>query len=214
MVSAFGSTDAPTSTGQNPTTLATTIANFVIEYNLDGVDVDYEDFNAINSGTGSAETWLVTFTNALRAKLPSGQFIITHAPVAPWFTTNTTLYPHGAYRAVNSGAGSAIDWYNLQFYNQGNDYSTCASLLTQSQPDFIHTSVFEINASGVPLSKLVIGKPADAGDADGGYIAAATLATCLQQAKAQGWNAGAMFWEYPDATSGFISTVRSLSWPV
>ena len=40
---------------------------------LDGVDVDYEDFNAINSGTGSAEKWLVSFTNQLRSQLPSGR---------------------------------------------------------------------------------------------------------------------------------------------
>jgi hypothetical protein len=42
IVSAFGSTDAPTSTGANPTTTANNLAAFVIQYGLDGVDVDYE----------------------------------------------------------------------------------------------------------------------------------------------------------------------------
>jgi len=217
MVSAFGSTDAPTSEGADPVATANTVANFVKEFGLDGVDVDYEDFNAINSGTGSAETWLVSFTKQLRSQLPAGQFIITHAPVAPWFTTDTDIYPHGAYRAVQSGAGSDIDWYNLQFYNQGSDYTTCTTLLTTSETDFVHTSVFEINNSAfanVPLSKLVIGKPATAGDADSGFIPAATLAGCLATAKSKGWSAGAMFWEYPDATSSFITQVRSQSFPV
>lgn len=42
IVSAFGSTDAPTSNGADPTATANTIANFVKTNNLDGVDIDYE----------------------------------------------------------------------------------------------------------------------------------------------------------------------------
>jgi len=33
----------------------------------------------MNAGTGAAEQWLITFTQVLRAALPSGQYIITHA---------------------------------------------------------------------------------------------------------------------------------------
>jgi hypothetical protein len=42
IVSAFGSTDAPTSTGADPVTTANNVANFVKQFQLDGVDVDYE----------------------------------------------------------------------------------------------------------------------------------------------------------------------------
>jgi hypothetical protein len=61
------------------------MANWVIQYDLDGIDVvglarnvislqfdltelcqDYEDFNAINAQNGSAESWLETFTKTLR----------------------------------------------------------------------------------------------------------------------------------------------------
>lgn len=42
MVSAFGSTDAPTSSGEDPTRLAETMAAWVQKYGLDGIDVDYE----------------------------------------------------------------------------------------------------------------------------------------------------------------------------
>ncbi|KZT33972.1 glycoside hydrolase [Sistotremastrum suecicum HHB10207 ss-3] len=213
MVSAFGSTDSPTTSGVDPNAFAVTLANWVKQYGLDGVDVDYEDFTAINSGTGSAETWLITFTKALRAQLPAGQYILTHAPVAPWFTSSTSLYPHGAYRAVDTGAGSSIDWYNLQFYNQGSDYTTCTTLLTTSNSDFPGSSIFEINAFGVPLSKLVIGKPATTADATTGYMDLGTLAGCLGQAKAKGWNAGAMFWQYPHITSAMMQSVRAQSFP-
>lgn len=144
------------------------------------------------------------------------EFIITHAPVAPWFTDSTNLYPHGAYHAVAQSVGDNVDWWNLQYYNQGADYTDCTSLLTTSNPDFPHTSIFEINQfSGVPLDKLVLGKPGSTIDVtNGGYVDANTLAGCLSQGKAAGWNGGAMFWEWPDVTTDFISTVRSQSFPI
>lgn len=84
VVSLFGSTDTPTSSGADPIATANTMAAWVIQYGLDGVDVDYEDFNAVNAGDGRAEAWLANFTTQLRTQLPQGQFILTHAPVAPW----------------------------------------------------------------------------------------------------------------------------------
>jgi hypothetical protein len=42
IVSAFGSTDAPTSSGADPVATANTVATFVKNFQLDGVDVDYE----------------------------------------------------------------------------------------------------------------------------------------------------------------------------
>jgi chitinase len=65
--------------GYDPIALANTMSSFVKTYTLDGIDVDYEDFAAINAGNGNAETWLISFTTQLRANLPSGQYIITHA---------------------------------------------------------------------------------------------------------------------------------------
>ena len=42
IVSAFGSTDAPTSSGANAVTVANNLASWVRKYGLQGVDVDYE----------------------------------------------------------------------------------------------------------------------------------------------------------------------------
>ncbi|KAH8825673.1 glycoside hydrolase family 18 protein [Flagelloscypha sp. PMI_526] len=214
VVSCFGSTDVPTSSGADATATAQKFAAWVKQYNLDGIDVDYEDFGAFDSQSGSAENWLITFTTVLRANLPASTYIISHAPVAPWFSP--TAYAGGGYLKVHKSVGSSIDWYNVQFYNQGvNEYTTCANLLTTSSTTWAKTALFQIVASGVPASKLVIGKPARAsGDANNGYIAPATLAQCLQTAKAQGWTGGAMVWQWPYATESWISTVRSLSWPV
>jgi chitinase len=211
IVSAFGSTDAPTTEGYDPTTVANNLAAFVLKYNLDGVDVDYEDLNAMNAQNGFAETWLTTFTETLRETLPQGQYILTHAPVAPWFSTK---YASGAYLAVNKHVGSLIDWYNIQFYNQGtSEYTTCSGLFTKSSSTWPDTSVFQIAAAGVTLEKLVIGKPATSADASNGYMSTSILAQCVENAYQEGWDAGVMVWEFPDAAAAWIEAVRSFAFP-
>ena len=147
------------------------------------------------------------------------EYVITHAPVAPWFTSNSTRYPSGAYRTVNKQVGNLIDWYNVQFYNQGSDYITCPSLLTQSLAhEFFNSSLFEIanpKNANVSLDKLVIGKPTLAGDATNGWMNLTTLGGCLEQAKAKNWDAGAFLWEYhPDTSVPGIQAVRAESFPV
>ncbi|KAF9240692.1 glycoside hydrolase [Melanogaster broomeanus] len=217
MVSAFGSTDAPTSSGANPTTTANNLAAFVIQYGLDGVDVDYEDFNAMNAMDGTAEAWLATFTTALRAKLPAGstslRMLDALVAVAPWFSAK---YTSGAYLKVHQTVGSLIDWYNVQFYNRkGYLASTrpAPGLLTTSSSTWPNTAVFQIAAAGVTLNKIVIGKPATTADASNGYMSPSTLASCLGTAVGEGWDAGVMVWEYPDAAASWIQTVRSIAFP-
>jgi chitinase len=61
---------------------------------------------------GTAVAWLSTFTKALRAQLPQGQYILTHAPLAPWFSPG--LWPGNGYLGVHAAVGSLIDWYNVQ----------------------------------------------------------------------------------------------------
>lgn len=207
MVSAFGSTDSPTTSGTDPTTVATNLALYVQAYGLDGVDIDYEDMTAMNGN--KAEAWLITFQTELRKLLPE-PYIISHAPVAPWFTSAAD-YASGAYVAIHAAVGSGIDFYNIQFYNQGSDqYTTCTTLITDSGSSWPSTSVFEINSyAGVPLNKIVIGKPLDSGAADNGYMSPSTLATCVAQAQSKGWNAGVMFWEWVASEApSVMATVR------
>ncbi|KAF5392186.1 hypothetical protein D9757_001377 [Collybiopsis confluens] len=206
-VAAFGSTEEPTNAGLNPVTLADSVASAVIQYQLDGVDIDYEDFDAFNRKDGSAEAWLISFTTELRKKLPVGQYIVTHAPVAPWFISE--LYNGRGYTYVDQQVGNLIDWYNVQFYNQGaTEYTTCDGLLTESSSTWPGSSVFQIAARGVPLDKIVIGKPAAANNANNGLMTTSLLASCASQAVSKGWNAGIMSWQYPDASSAWIKAVQ------
>lgn len=64
MVSAFGSTDQPTTMGKDPLTTAQNLAKFVVDYKLDGVDIDYEDMGAMNSDQG--ERWLIRESTSFR----------------------------------------------------------------------------------------------------------------------------------------------------
>ena len=84
--------------------------------------------------------------------------------------------------------------YNVQFYNQGL-YGDCTGLLTKSGGAFPGSSLFEIPKHGIPLNKLVIGKPATAADGTNGYMSPGTLGQCVKKAKAKGWNGGVMVWQ-------------------
>ncbi|KIK52437.1 glycoside hydrolase family 18 protein [Collybiopsis luxurians FD-317 M1] len=212
IVSAFGSNQNPTTWKIDPIAMADKMADWVIKYDLDGIDVNYEDFNAIAVGT--AGEWVVKFTKQLRTKLAKETYIVTYAPIAPWFRPDD-FYPHKAFLGINKDVGDLIDWYNVQFYNQGNEYTTCEGLLTASSSTFPKTALFQIAESGVPLNKLVICKPATKEDApSGGYMAPDLLATCLSDAKNKGWSAGVTVWQWPHATAAWIKEVRSKSWPV
>lgn len=56
--------------------------------------------------------------------------------------------------------GNLIDFYNVQFYNQGDTkYNSYDELFLKATGFFSGTSVREIIARGVPSNKIVIGKP-------------------------------------------------------
>ncbi|KAJ7583287.1 glycoside hydrolase family 18 protein [Mycena floridula] len=204
LVSLFGSVDTPTTNGVDVSAFGQTVVDWVKTYGVDGVDIDYEDLDAMNKGDGAAEAWIISLTQILRQGLPTS--IITHAPLAPWFAP-APRWSGGGYLRVHNEVGNIIDWYNLQFYNQGSDsYTTCDNLLTAASPPWGNTAVFEIAQSGVPLDKLVIGKPAGPTDATNGFMSTQDLSVCVQQA--------IMVWQYPNADSLWISAVRAQAFPV
>lgn len=110
IASAFGETEKPTTA--DPVSTATQFAQFVLDTGLDGIDVDYEDLDAINRGDGAAEQWVTTFTQILRQTLPQGQFILSHAPLAPWLSPNTQ-FAAGAYLTIHKNVGNLIDFVRL-----------------------------------------------------------------------------------------------------
>ena len=210
LVSAFGSTEYPTTAGIDPITSAQSLAQFVITNQLDGVDVDYEDNSAMNNGTGV--DWLISFTNELRSLLPSSLgYIITHAPQAPYFMSS---YPEGGYLAVDKGTDGAIDWYNVQFYNQiSSDYLTYETLFEVSDGWATNTAVMQLVSAGVDMNKIVVGKPiALAGVDNTGFVSLSNLTSIFTQAlSSTSWNAGVMGWEFDlDLDGVWINTLAPL----
>lgn len=193
LISAFGATEFPTSAGIDPIDCANKLGGFVNANNLDGVDIDWEDNAAMEAGKG--EAWLISFTRRLRELLPN--HIITHAPQAPYFKQE--YYPGGAYVTVHQQVGNLIDFYNVQFYNQGNtQYDTYNGLFLSSGSVFSGTSVKEIIQRGIPANKIVVGKPVTPGDASNtGWVSSNDLGQWTTTAyQTMNWYAGVMFWQY------------------
>jgi len=86
--------------------------------------------------------------------------LITHAPQAPYFSASYyKKFGVDTYIDLHKRIGDKIDWYNIQFYNQGDSrYDTYDSLFNKSIGTFPDTAFKEILKS-IPLEKLVIGKP-------------------------------------------------------
>ena len=156
-MSAFGATEMPT--GQDPSSVATSLAKWVLDNNLDGVDIDYDNETM---STSTAENWLIAFQNKLRSLLPN--HLITHAPQAPYFST--TQYRAGGYITVDKQVGNTIDFYNIQFYNQGGTtYDSYDNFFKVSNGWSTGTAVKQLIDVGIPMNKIVVGKPATQVDA-------------------------------------------------
>jgi chitinase len=201
LVSVGGATDSPYTS--DATQLGTIAGEWAKSQHLDGVDFDLEDIAAgfVVGGKSSEETvtWFVDVSESCRRALgPDG--IITHAPQAPYFGAEGTAAwtgPSGGYTAVEKRT-STINFYNVQFYNQGAScYTDYNGLFKSSCSTFPGTSVAEIHAAGVPLEKIVVGKPVTMADAGNGYVEPATLGGWFRQAASElGWNGGLMGWQW------------------
>ena len=222
LISAFGASSFPTSMGIPATACGENLAQFVIDMQLDGVDLDYEDNAAMESGT--AVPWLIEMTNAMikKFKATGKKYIITHAPQAPYFIDGK--YPknyvdlHNSTLSDGSTVGDNIDSYLVQFYNQGSSsYSTYTSLFVKSNGWSVGTSVSEIAKKGIPKSKITVGKPITQADVvNSGYVAVDQLASFIKTARQAGnvWAndadvGGVMGWKFQsDRNGGWIKQLK------
>jgi len=212
MVAQGGATDSPYSA--NPTDLGTRVAQWAIANHLDGVDFDLENLSPGFAAWGMSDAqtiqWFVEVTNASRAVLGSTR-AISHAPQAPYFGPkggNAWTGPTGGYTSIEQQTD--IDFYNVQFYNQGAQcYTDYAGTFQTSCSTFPSTSVGEIVAAGVPLHKIVLGKPVTGSDASNGYLEASAINAMIKTARTEmGWNAGIMGWQWgdPQTLSTWVQT--------
>lgn len=203
VLAAFGSDDKPTTWGFDAVETCQEVADFVLNNNLDGVNLDYLDSEACEAGT--CEDWVIDCVNTVRATLPYGEYIVTLSPPAPYFQ-GVSYYDNGAFRTVHDSVGDQVDWYNTHFYNQeDNSYDSYELLFTESGSLFDLTSIKQLNEyAGIPLEKIVLGKPVNSEDLyNTGLVDAADLGSWAAQAEAEfGWNTGIYTWQYDSDTDG------------
>ena len=129
--------------------------------------------------------------------------IITQAPQGPYFKDDH--YQNRAYVKVHEEVGDLIDFYNVQFYNQGNtEYNTYTQLFKAATGYFAGTSVQEIINKGIPKEKIVVGKPASQSDVmNTGFVTSTNLGLWTSQAFDEFcWYTGVMYWQYKSDDSG------------
>lgn len=198
ILSAGGSTFTPnTSDPDSAATFGKSLAEYAKAHQFDGVDLDIENIQMNAAGIA----WLVKATMAV--KDTASDLIISHAPQAPYFTAN------GGYAEVEKQTKGAVDYYNIQYYNQGDwSYQSYKNYDMIFPKDYNGapnpTSIESITASGVPAIKLLVGKPIVAEDATNtGYIPVEELCAILHKAIEKGIPfGGVMGWCVDSDTDG------------
>ena len=131
------------------TAFGQTVAQWAVDHQLDGVDFDLETTpgNSAPFRDGSLISWAVDATRAAREILGPNR-IISHAPQAPYL--GDWAGAQKGYVEIMRQAGAAIDFLNIQYYNQGAGvYSTYETLFKQSSGWWSSTAVKEIVDNGV-----------------------------------------------------------------
>ena len=220
LVSAFGANIEPTTHYIDPEAVGENLAMFVIENQLDGVDVDYEDNAAMEAGT--AVPWLITMTEAMlrtfASSAPGQKFYISHAPQAPYFMDGK--YPQNYVDLYYSSVGDSIvgyylDFFNIQFYNQGtSEYLTYETLFLQSTGWSLGTAVLQITEKGIAMNKLLVGKPVTEDDVyNSGYVPQDELANIFRTASQGVWYycddvGGVMNWQFASDTTAWMKEMK------
>ncbi|WP_310618929.1 glycosyl hydrolase family 18 protein [Flexibacterium corallicola] len=177
------------------------IKQIVTDNGFDGVDIDWEDTNY----TGyDPITFLTDLSSSLKSQLPNNQNFITHAPQCPYFYGGTGYLQ--VYVDVAQNAGNNIDLYNIQYYNNDwyvgdtaqDETGKVAGTELVSGSTF-PSSIVGIVAQGVPVEKLLVGKPTTTDNAGSGYLNTQDIITYLINPLISKYDddfAGVMGWQY------------------
>jgi len=187
-------------------------AQAAADLNFDGVDFDLELQPGNNQPflDGSFQTFLIDCTNAARSILGDSS-LISHAPQAPYL--GQWAGPTLGYVAVLEH--TSIDFLNIQFYNQGpGEYTTYENLMINEGEDswLAGSAVKEMIDSGVPVGKIVIGKPiGPTGYANNGYVPPIQLKEFACRFKTEfGLEVnGFMTWMYPGSNDPLLGEFGS-----
>ncbi|WP_196891771.1 glycosyl hydrolase family 18 protein [Aureivirga marina] len=172
--------------------MAEKLVNFIHENNLDGIDIDFEDTSAFkNTATYNGRQFLIDLTLELKKRLPYNMEI-AHAPQPPYFRKGTEI---DGYVAVMEKAGHAIDFVNVQYYN---------NTPWSSNPEKIIETYSEFNdLAGMSAEKHVLGFPVTEKDAGSGYLLASTIVSEIVYPLKESFGiGGVMNWQFSSDVGG------------
>ncbi|WP_299136425.1 glycoside hydrolase family 18 protein [uncultured Tenacibaculum sp.] len=173
--------------------LAISIAEFIKNNNLDGIDIDFEDTASfMGNANYDGVAFLVNLTQALRSELPSSQYLITHAPQPPYLEIGSGM---DGYVKIMQQVGNSIDWLNVQFYNNPP---------WSSNPNQIVTSYWQFSKlAGLSPEKIMIGLPVTSRDAGSGYMLIDEIITeVIEPIQQNGILGGMMNWQFSSDKDG------------
>ncbi|KAK8952182.1 hypothetical protein KSP39_PZI004248 [Platanthera zijinensis] len=162
----------------------TSLTRIIKEYNLDGIDVDYEHFSADPDTFAECIGRLVTTLKS--------QGVISFASIAPF--DDDQVQKH--YLALWNKYGSSIDYVNFQFY--AYDSSTTVS-------QFL--GYFEKQSSNYPGGKLLASFSTDS--SSGGLSPAKGFFSACRTLKKQGKLPGIFVWSADDSLKNSFSYERT-----
>ncbi len=219
--------DDPEKTGGvDPIVYANAVVDQAHDLLFDGIDFDFENFDSgLISPTPPNKppltpqetlNWLVECHKQTRLRISEKTSttltLISHAPQAPYFDGSFTGIDGGyttLEKLTQSVTGGGIDFYNVQYYNQGETaYITYNDLFIQSK-NITNTSVSQVIDTFVTknnmtsrnaFNKIVMGKPLTRADAGSGYVAPIDLRSFYTQ-YAPYQNIMAFKWNQTSATT-------------
>ena len=163
----------------NSATLANELVDWMYKNKVTGIDLDIEHLPREWSDEQNSK--IVNYLGSLsqnikkRGKELGFYIIVSHAPQTPYYNGPMNRQYYGGqwgytYNKIEQLYGAYIDFYNIQYYNQGNIYTDYNSLFIKDGPNDgtgFNAAVLQlINANSVnalyfpiPDFKIVIGKP-------------------------------------------------------
>lgn len=185
---------------KDPTLLASDLVQITNTYGFHGIDLDIEHLigkyykGYCPSGEVKQDTdvekvsdYLALLSISIKKLNPS--LIVSHAPQYPYFGPSY----YNVYGLVEQKAKTAIDFYNIQYYNSGD--TTTYDLVFVNNP--FEAAVAQILSQGVPVDKIVVGKSIQGGEIMDLQVFASWIDQASKDSSLQGWRekAGVMIWE-------------------
>jgi chitinase len=150
----------------------------------DGIDLDFEWITQTGPNEGCVSVIQKIYNTVKSQYGGSEEFIFISAPQTPYFSSNWALDYFTLDKQI------PFDWYNIQFYNNG-----------ETDMNSTETIAAAIKNGGIPSNKIVVGK-CNQGCLPEFFVGGKTL---VAWTKSQGYR-GVMLWEWTGNAKDWLKT--------